>query len=90
MYACLFVLGKFKEDYWLVCEPMRNKEKIGGKSSAASLYRVYTNRGDSRAGILARGNKHRHCSRYWQVTTGNEIFSQTSALQSGHQGECVN
>ena len=30
LLACLFVLGKFKDDYWLVCEPMRNKVKVAG------------------------------------------------------------
>ena len=30
LLECLFVLGKFKDDYWSVCEPMRNELKVAG------------------------------------------------------------
>ena len=62
LLACLFVLGKFKDDYWLVCEPMRNKERIGGKSSAASLYSTECTK---TVGTVEQEYWHarRHCSR---------------------------
>ena len=34
----LDVLGEFKDDYWLRCEPTRNEAKVAG--SEASLYRT--------------------------------------------------
>ena len=30
LLACLFILGKFQDAYWLICEPMRNKAKVAG------------------------------------------------------------
>ena len=51
----MFVLGKFKDGYWSECEPMRNKAKVAENLVSSTVqYRVYTNRGDSQAGILAQ------------------------------------
>ena len=44
----VFELGKFEDDYWLSCRPMRTKAKVTGNLvHFTEQYKVYTNSGNN-------------------------------------------
>ena len=83
--VCLFVLGKFKDDYWSSCGPMRNKAKVAG--NLAQL--LCTVQSTQTVGTVKQEywHKHRHCSRLlsgddWQWSIGTSIDIAVSQLQT--------
>ena len=66
----MFVLGKFKDDYWLVCEPMRNEQKVAGNLAQldCTVQSVHKQWGQSRV-EQEYWHKHKHCS---QLLSGED------------------